>query len=146
MSKSIRKIANFGEPVWVITENLLTNRVKVAGEFGHLSALTYFAADAIFIKKIEYDEAFPGDLTKVVYNRGMKSEVDETKSLELHVDLSKEERNMNATSVFTDEESAQLVAKKMNENQKANCKKIFDAVAMAYNSYDEIIAACKVTR
>jgi hypothetical protein len=50
-------------------------------------------------------------------------------------------RDPDTTTIFTDEEEAQTYARKMNENQKKNCKKLLDLATKAYNEYDNINAA-----
>lgn len=136
------KLPVFGQPIWIISENLLSDKVQIAGESGYFNALMYFAADAVLVREISYDDNFPGDLTKVVINKGMKSEKDPAKSLEFRVDLSKDTKDQSSVSYFTDEEEAQATARRMNENQKKNCKKILDAATRLYHEYDEIIASC----
>lgn len=134
----------FGQPVFVIEENILTDKVQLAVEGSYFNNLTYFAVSGIFVKKLEYDERFPGDLSKIIINKGMKSENDPTKSLELTMDLSLDIKEQTATTTFSVEAEAQAIAKKLNENQKRICKKLLDAASKAFNSYDEIIAVCKV--
>lgn len=142
MSK--QKLPIFGHPVFVITENTLTDKVQIASEGGYLNSLTYFAANGIMVNKIEYNDKFPGDTSKVVLNKGMKDINNPEKSLELSMDLSQDPSDAKAYTIFTDEADAQAVAKRLNENQKKNAKKLLDAAQKAFNSYDEIIALCKV--
>lgn len=132
------KIPVFGQPVFVISENPLEERVTIVGERGLLNTLVYFAVEGILVKKLEYE----GDnLNKVVINKGMVVEGDESKSMELHLDLEKNfAREADSTTLFVDEADAQTVARKMNENQKKQCKKLLDLATKAYNEYDSIIA------
>jgi hypothetical protein len=142
MSKSNNGVPVLGQPVFVISENSLEERVTIAGERGLLNSLVYFAHDGILVKKLGYAD---DKLKKIIINEGMVTEDDEKKSLELHMDLEKNfSRDPDATTIFVDEVDAAAVARKMNENQKKQCKKLLDLATKAYNTYDEIIAACTV--
>jgi hypothetical protein len=138
MSKT-QKVPVFGQPVFVISESPLEERVTIVGERGLLNTLVYFAVDGIFVKKLEYAD---DKMTKVVINKGMVDESEEKKSLEIHMDLERNfSKDPDSTTIFVDEIEAQAMARKMNENQKKNCKKLLDLATKAYNTYDEIIAA-----
>jgi hypothetical protein len=141
MSKS-DLIPAINTPIHVIEESTLSNKVQVAGEFGFLAPLTYFAVNSVMVRKIGYDPSDPTNLDKMIFNEGMKDPEDPTRSLEFRLDLSKPRKDQPGISFFTSEPEAQLLAAKMNKNQKESTKKILDAVAMAYNAYDPIIDAC----
>lgn len=137
-----QRIPILGQPVFTLSDNSLEERVTIVGERGLLNSLVYFAVDAILVKKLEYADE---KMNKVIINRGMTAEGDDTVSLEIHMDLEKNfSREADATTIFVDESEAQAVARKMNENQKKNCKKLLDIATKAYNEYDAIIAACSV--
>jgi hypothetical protein len=142
MSKNT-ELPVFGKPIFTISENPLEDRVQIAGERGFLNTLTYFAVDATFVKKLEFDEKYPGDLNRVIINRGMVSENSEEKSVEFRMNLAKEDRDPSATTIFTNEEEANIVCAKLNENAKKQVKKLLDLTTVAYNEYDKVIAICK---
>lgn len=131
------KLPVFGQPIFVITENQLSDRVQLIGERGILNTLTYFAANAIMVNKIEFEDA---KMRKVIINKDMVDENDQTVSLEIRIDLGKEKEDHLTT--FVDETEAQKVAKQMNINQQKQCKKLVDVVNLGYNEYEKIIAAC----
>lgn len=140
MSKSNENVPILGQPVFVITENSLEEKVTIVGERGLLNSLVYFAHEGILVKKLGYAD---DKLRKIIINEGMVTEDDDRKSLEIHLDLDKNfGRDPDATTVFVDESIAASVARKMNENQKKQCKKLLDLATKAYNTYDDIIALC----
>ena len=134
------KLPILGQPIFVINEYNLSEKVTIAGEFGFTNNLVYFAADGILVKKLEYED---DSMKRVIINKGMHLEGDDSKDLEIRIDLTKDIPEETAT-IFVDEVEAQAKAKKMNENQKKSCKKLVDAIAKSYNEYDNIIAACSV--
>jgi len=140
--KSNAKVPVLGQPVFVITENPLEDKVSIVGERGFLNNLVYYAADAIMVKALAYADE---QMTKVVINKGMHLEGDESKSLEIHMDLQRNTgRDNDSTTIFVDEFEAQAIARKLNENQKKNCKKLLDLATKAYNEYDVLISLCTV--
>jgi predicted NACHT family NTPase len=140
MSKSNEKVPVLGQPVFVIIEGTLDKKVGIVDDYGFATTLRYFAHDAILVRSQRYTD---DSLRKIVINEGMKSAEDETKSLELLLDLDKNfSRENDGNTIFIDESDAAAVAKKMNENEKKKCGKIRDSVNKAYNTYDDVIAAC----
>jgi len=136
MSKSNFKMPVMGQPVWVISEQPLDERISVVGERGILNTLVYFAPDAIMVVKMDFEDE---TMTKLVINQGLKHKDDETKSLEVRLDIRKaSEKEPDGTSVFADEDEANAVAIRLNENQKKQAKKLFDLFGKAYNEYDQI--------
>lgn len=142
MSKVNAKVPVLGQPVFVISENDLDNKIGLSDGRGYFTGLRYFAHDAILVKGQRYTD---DTMNKIVINEGMVDEADEKKSLELVIDL---ERNFtktkDATTVFFDEEDAVACAAEMNKNQRTQCKKLADLAVKALNTYDDIIAACKI--
>ena len=142
MSKNAPKLPTLGQPVFVISENPLEERVTVVGERGLLNNLVYFAVDSIKANKLEYAD---DTMKKIIINRDMVTNDEEKKSLELHVDLEKNSnREPDLSTVFFDEIDAQLIARKANENQKKSCRKLLDLATKAFNEYDTIIGLCSV--
>lgn len=140
MSQKNQKLPQFGKPIFIITENRLEEELQIAvGDRSYLNALTYFATDAVLVKKLEYDENHAGNLDKVIINRGMVSEQDENKSLEYRMDLSKEP-SKGPNGIFIDEDDANVIVEALNKNQKAMCRKAIDIMMAADHKYDEIIA------
>lgn len=143
-SKFEPQIPTLGQPVFVIVDNPLEDRVSIAGERGLLNALVYFAVDAILVRSLGYlDET----LRRIIINKGMKDEHDPEKSLEIVLDLDKNfaRGEVTPSTIFVSEAEAQAVARKANENQKKSCKKLLDLVTSAFNEYDRVIEACKIT-
>lgn len=133
-----KEIPIFGQPVYIITESRLEDKVQMAGKGGYLGTLTYFAVNAILVSSLNWaDETF----TKVIINRDMVAEDGKT-SLELRMDLTKPSED--AVGVFINEAKAQEIAKKMNIAQKGKCSELLDIATKAFNKYDDIIAACAV--
>ena len=133
-----------GSPVFRISENLLTDKVSLSDSGGLLNALVYFAVDGVLVKKEEYED---DKMNVVIINKGMVDEENDHKSLEIRYDLNKNDdrkQSSPSVSIYVDEADAQLVAKKLNENQKINAKKLMELAIKVYNSYDQIIAACVV--
>lgn len=138
----IPKLPVFGQPIFIISENPLEERVTVVGERGLLNTLVYFAVDAVMVEKIGYLDK---KMNKIIINEGMHAEGDETKSLEVVMDYEKNfSKDPDCATIFVDEVEAQLVARKFNENQKKQCKKLLDLATKAYNEYDTIISLCTV--
>lgn len=135
MSKE-QVIPVFGQPIFRISENLLSDRVKLSGELGLRNGLTYFAHDAIMVMSLKYEDQ---NMKKVIINEGMVSEDDNSKSLEIHIDLRSKE-----VTYFVNEADAMREAKQMNINQQKYCKQLVDAAVMEFNEYDKIIAACTI--
>jgi hypothetical protein len=139
------QMPTLGQPVWIITENSLEDKVTIVGERGLLNSLVYFAADAIIVRSLGYELKNNDNLSKIIINEGMVDQEDPKKSLEIHMDLAKNfATEPTALTVFVNEEVAQNVAIKLNQNQKGKCKLLLDLANKAYNTYDDIIAACKV--
>ena len=142
MANLNQKLPVFGQPIWIIAEEPLEEKVQIAGERGYLNSLVYFAANAILVKKLEYEG---NSLTKIVINRDMHVEGDEKAPLEIHMDLEKNfSKEPGPATIFVDEETAQSVAAALNKNQKKQCEKLMNLAIKAVNEYDNIIAACKV--
>ena len=140
MSKSNELVPILGQPVFVISENSLEDKVTIVGERGLLNSLVYFAHDGIIVRSQRFED---DKLRKIVINEGMVTEGEERTSLELHLDLDRNfSKDPDSTTIFVNEADAAAVARKMNENQKKQCKKLLDLATKAYNSYDDIIAAC----
>lgn len=140
-SDSNGRVPVFGQPVYQIVENNLSNVVKIIGEYGHTNSLVYYAVNAIKVMKLEYaDET----LKKIVINRDMVSTEEEPRSLEIRLDI---EKNFNgpqdAATTFVDEEAANLVAARLNKARKSECLKLADAINRGLSEYDKIIAICE---
>lgn len=135
------EIPVFGQPVFKISENPLSNRVSVMGESGYTNSLVYYAVDAVKVLKLEYaDET----LKKIIINKGMVDPNDETKSLEIRYDVEKNfSRDNDAASIFVDEEAANLVAARLNKSRKAICEQMSNAIIRGISEYDKIIAICE---
>ena len=131
----------FGQPVFRIVEDNLSNRVAVSSGGFHMNALVYFAVDAVLVKKLEFEGS---SLTRVIINQGMVEENNPDKSLEIRYDVEKNgSRGADSQTIFVDEELANQIAAKMNRNQKAQCGKMVDEITEAFNEYDKIIAICE---
>ena len=141
MSKS-NEVPTLGQPVFVISENSLDERLGIADGRGYFQGLMYFAHNAIIVKKLGY---IGDSLTKIVINEDMVASDDTKKSLEVRVDLEKNfSKQSDATTVFFNEADAAACAEQMNINQRKNCKKISDLIVKGLSTYDDIIAACKL--
>jgi hypothetical protein len=133
------KLPILGQPVFKISENSFDERVQLIGERGFLNSLTYFAADAIMVKKLEYET---DKMDIVIINKDMVDSENPDKKIEIKIDLKREKEDH--LTIFVDEIEAQRVAKQMNINQQKQCKKLVDAVNIVYNEYDKVIALCSV--
>jgi len=133
------KLPILGQPIFIITENSLDKKVAISGTVGVLNSLTYFAADAIQVLKLEYAD---DSMERVIINRDMVNEENPDQKLEFIIDLKNNKGDL--TTKFIDEREAQDVAKQMNINQQKQCKKLVDMITHAYHEYDNVIAACTV--
>ena len=134
-----RKIATFGEAVFILTHNSFTDKFKVTTGFNSLNTLAYIAVDAVKVMSVGYVDA---TMEKVIYNKDYKDE----KGNDVSITVDAEEptgRKKTSTDVFVNELEANAVAIAMNEQFQQECKAILDAVGMCYHEYDNIKRALK---
>ena len=134
MSKTTR-IPIFGEPVFRISANNFSERIKVSDATSRhsINELQYFAVDAVKVVRLEYEDE---DMKVLLINGGTDNEI----RVKVN-DLDAKEKN--SYSIFIDIMEANAVARRMNELQKTNCKGILDAVSQVYHEYDNVIASLK---
>ena len=136
MSK--QPIPILGEPIWIIAQNSMSERIQIASSEGYLNELVYYAVNGIKTLSLEYDE---DNTEKIIINKGLKeSKEPGAKSLEFTYDTTKEPED--PYSVFVIEATAQRIAEKMNKNQKNKCKKMLDELTKCYHEYDPVISLC----
>lgn len=134
MSKAPR-IPIFGEPVYRISANNFSEKIKVvdASMRHSINELQYFAVDAIKVVRLEYED---DACTTLLINGGTDSEI------KVKVDKL-DAKEKDSYSIFIDLAEANAVAARMNTMQKQNCKVILDNISQIYHEYDNIIASLK---
>lgn len=143
VTNSDAKVPTLGKPFFTVEEAPLNERLAISSGRGYPNSLVYFAVNAVMVKSLEFE----GDSTsRIIINKGMTLEGNESKSLEYRLDLEKNfSREASTDTIFVDEATANKLAERLNKSQKDECGKFLDAFQKAYSEYDKIIAICKET-
>jgi hypothetical protein len=132
MSK--RKIATIGEPIFILTQNNFSDRIKVTTGFNSLNTLSYIGVNAIKVMSVGYTD---DKMEKIIYNKDYKD--DKNNDISIVVDAEEPSgRKRTSMDVFVDEAEANAVAIQMNDQFQQECKAILDVVTQCYHEYDNI--------
>jgi hypothetical protein len=134
-----RNVPIIGQPVFVLTQNNFTDKIKVTQGISSLNTLAYIGVNAIMVMSVGYTDA---KMDKIIINKDYKD--DDGKDSAIITEAEEPSgRRKNAMDIFVDESEANAVAYGMNEQFKQECKSILDAVGMCYHEYDTIQRALK---
>jgi hypothetical protein len=134
-----RSIPTIGEPVFTLTQNNFSDKIKVTQGFSAVNTLAYIGVNAIKCMSVGYVD---DTMEKIVINKDYKD--NQGNSVAIIID-SDEKPNKKRTSmdIFVDESEANARAIAMNEQFKQDCKLILDTVSQVYHEYDNLNAALR---
>lgn len=133
-----KKIPTIGEPVFTLSQNNFSDRIKVTSGFSSVNTLAYIAVNATKCMSVGYVD---DKMEKIIINKDYKDE--DGNSVALIIDAEDRPGKKNSMDIFVDEAEANAVALAMNQQFKQDCKLILDTVSQVYHEYDNIMAVLK---
>ena len=134
------KIPVIGEPIYILSQNNFSEKVKASVGYNAINTLAYVAVDAIKVMSVGYTD---DSMTKIVINKDYKVEGSED-SAAVYMNVEENtNKKRNSTDIFVDELEANAIAIEMNKQFKNDCKVILDVVSQVYHEYDNVISLLK---
>jgi hypothetical protein len=132
-------VPTIGQPIFTLTQNNWSDKIKVTQGFSSVNTLAYIAVNAVKCMSVGYVD---DKMEEIVINKDYKDIDGHSVAIVMNAG-DKPGRKKSAIDIFLDEEEANAVAIGMNQQFKQECKEILDVVSMVYHEYDNLNGALK---